>query len=70
MCKELCEAYEDGVSCPDCGCLVCWDCRNGDDVLRPAYATASGDLYCDQCGMAHDRAEREAEWEDDDLDEY
>lgn len=45
------------ISCPDCGVLICWDVKNGDDIVRPAYATMSGDMYCDQCGGAHDRAE-------------
>jgi len=65
MCKELCDASKDGsiVSCQDCGRLICWDVMAGDDVLRPAYATASGDLFCDLCGPAHDRAEDEEDQE-------
>ncbi len=63
MCKELCELREDGEmqSCQDCGCLICWDVEVGDDVIQPAYATMSGDLYCRECGRGHDRAEIEAE---------
>lgn len=69
MCAELCESSEDGemVSCQDCGLLICFDCRNGDDIIRPPWVTASGDLYCDRCGMAHDEAEEdecdESAWE-------
>lgn len=61
MCKELCEASESGEmqSCQDCGKLICFEIENGDDVCRPAYVTSSGDLYCDNCGEAHDRAEDE-----------
>lgn len=58
MCKELCEEY-DGQSCPDCGRLICFDTKHGDDIMRPAYVTESGDLYCDRCGKDHDRAEEE-----------
>ena len=32
----------------------------GDDVIRPAYVTASGDLFCDRCGSRYDREEEEA----------
>lgn len=79
MCKELCEQDETGEmqSCPDCGKLICFDVKNGDDIIRPAYVTASADLLCDLCGMAADRAEEredgwidnEDEWVDDEFDE-
>lgn len=67
MCKELCED-EDGASCPDCGKLICFDVKFGDDIFRPAFVTSSGDLYCDRCGSAHERAEEEADddiWDDE-----
>ncbi len=65
MCKELCENDEFGMqSCPDCGKLICFDTKSGDDIIRPAYVTSSGDLYCDRCGSRHDRAEEE-EYDDD-----
>jgi hypothetical protein len=67
MCKELCDSQEDGASCQDCGCIICWDVEQGDDILRRAYATASGDLYCDRCGLAYDRAEEEDELQDRDY---
>ena len=62
MCKELCDEYEEMQSCPDCGKLICFDTTCGDDIIRPAYVTLSGDLYCDRCGSAHDRAEEEEEY--------
>lgn len=58
MCKELCDE-EGGASCPDCGRMICFDTKNGDDIMRPAYVTSSADVYCDRCGSAHDRAEEE-----------
>lgn len=63
MCKELCDDTGDS-SCQDCGKLICFDVKHGDDIFRPAYVTASGDLYCDRCGQAHSRAEEESEEED------
>ena len=55
MC-ELCEELNgEPTSCQDCGCLICFDVEIGDDILRPAYVTASGDLYCDECGQKHDQ---------------
>lgn len=59
MCKELCETSENGemAACQDCGCLICFDVECGDDVIRPAYVTSSGDLFCDRCGSRMDREE-------------
>jgi hypothetical protein len=66
VCKELCD--DDGVqSCPDCGKLICFDTKFGDDIMRPAFVTSSGDLYCDRCGKEHERAEEE---EHDDFEDY
>lgn len=62
---------EDGVMyCQDCGRMISWDCKGGDDILRPAYVTASGDLFCDWCGSRYDeeeerQAEEEWGWMDD-----
>jgi hypothetical protein len=71
VCKELCEASEDGSmqSCQDCGKLICFDQKVGDDIIRPAFVTSSGDLFCDWCGREHEQAEAEDEyfyepWED------
>ena len=60
MC-DLCKESYDGVGelCQGCGRLICCDVRLGDDVLRPAYVTAGGDLCCDVCGSAQDRDEEE-----------
>ncbi len=62
MC-QLCDESDDGSmqSCPDCGRLICFDAKGFDDIMAPAYVTASGDLYCSRCGCAHDRAEEEEE---------
>ena len=43
--------------CQDCGCMISWDCKSGDDILRPAYVTASGDLFCNHCGREYDEEE-------------
>ena len=58
MCEELCEG--DNLSgCQNCGCLICFDVERGDDILRPAYVTASGDLFCNHCGAEEDRRDEE-----------
>jgi hypothetical protein len=62
MCKELCEDFDEVQACQDCGRMICFDCQNGDDVMRPAFVTSSGDLYCDRCGSQHERADEE--WDD------
>jgi hypothetical protein len=55
MCEENpCKEME---SCQGCGIQICFDVTEGDDIVRPAYVTASGDLYCDRCGKQHDRDE-------------
>lgn len=58
MC-ELCE--EEGMRCQQCGCLICFDIESGDDVIRRAYVTAAGDLFCDRCGREMDRLEEQEE---------
>lgn len=66
----LCE--DDGAYCQDCGKEICFDLEVGDDFSRPAYVTASGDLFCDRCGSAIDE-EEEAEYDDEygwDFDPY
>jgi hypothetical protein len=63
MC-ELCE--ENGgemIGCQDCGCSICYDVPAGDDVIRRAYVTESGDLFCSQCGLANDRRQLELDEE-------
>lgn len=65
MCLQLCEdAPDDYTSCEDCGRMICWDVKNGDDIIRPAFVTSSGDLYCDWCGRKHEAAEEADESED------
>jgi uncharacterized protein with PIN domain len=59
-------------SCQNCGAMICFDEKGGDDVIRQAYVTEGGDLYCDRCGRKYDRAEQEAEeaegyWNDENL---
>lgn len=64
MC-ELCEEAENGIEyCQDCGVMICFDIKGGDDILAQAYVTASGDLFCIHCGRQYDEDE-EAEYEDD-----
>ena len=57
MCYLCDESGDEPVGCQDCGCLICFDIEDGDDILRPAYVTASGDLFCDRCGPEYDREE-------------
>jgi hypothetical protein len=65
MCKELCDANDgEEQSCQRCGRLICFDTQTADDVCAPAYVTASGDVYCRDCGSRLDRLE------DDEADEY
>jgi len=60
MC-DMCLERDGPESCQDCGCLICFDVETGDDILRPAYVTASGDLFCDRCGPEIDRLDQEKE---------
>ncbi len=68
MCKELCE--EGGESCQDCGKLICFDVKNGDDILRPAFVTSSGDVFCDRCGRQQEREDQEEEENECDFDDF
>jgi hypothetical protein len=49
--------------CQDCGCMLDWEMKgSGDDIIRPGYVTASGDVYCSRCGREYDEEEdRQAE---------
>jgi hypothetical protein len=50
--------------CQDCGRMILWDCKHSDDIVRRAYVTASGDLFCDLCGREYDlEEERQSEAE-------
>lgn len=42
------------VMCSACGRDICMDVATGDEFTRPAYVTAGGDLYCDECGAQVD----------------
>ena len=68
-----CEDYGEDSSCQQCGCLLDPHCKfgGGDDIVRAPYVTASGDLYCDRCGSAHNSAEEsyEDDWDNDDFDD-
>ena len=56
----MCSLCDDGGEyCQDCGALICFDVKHGDDILRRAYVTSSGDLFCDRCGSRHDAEEEE-----------
>jgi hypothetical protein len=44
--------------CQDCGCIIEWGLEGpGDDIVRRAYVTASGDLFCSRCGREYDEEE-------------
>ena len=53
--------------CQDCGRLIDWDMQGlGDDIVQPGYVTASGDVFCRQCGVQYDRREEsmlDDEWD-------
>ena len=68
MCDLCDDSGGEMESCQSCGCLICFD-DDGDDVIRPAYVTTSGDLFCSRCGRKHDQAEEEDE-EDEEEDDY
>ncbi len=84
MC-QLCEENNgEMIACQDCGCSICFDVTSSDDVIRRAYITESGDVFCSLCGLANDREQavldsEEIDWfdvyperwydEDSDLDE-
>lgn len=58
----MCDTGDVGMeSCQDCGCLICYDIDFDDDVIRRAYVTTSGDLFCRRCGRKYDEAEEEAD---------
>ena len=60
MC-DLCDEHDgEMVSCQDCGCLICFDAEEEDDVVRKAYITAGGDLFCSACGRGQDEDEEDA----------
>ena len=41
------DAEDETMYCQDCGCIIEWDLKGpGDDFVRRAYVTASGDLFC------------------------
>lgn len=59
MC-ELCD--ENGgemLGCPNCGRLICFDIKGGDDVCQPAFVTSSGDLLCRRCGIRWEQEEEQ-----------
>ena len=44
--------------CQDCGCMLDWEMKgSGDDIIRPGYVTASGDVFCSRCGREYDEEE-------------
>jgi hypothetical protein len=52
--------------CEGCGSeFMEWEAKGGDDVCAGPYVTTSGDLYCTYCGPGHDRAQEEAEGDND-----
>jgi hypothetical protein len=62
MCSLCDDNNGEYLSCVDCSRLICFDAKpDSVDVLDRAYVTASGDLYCRNCGMEMDRAEQKEE---------
>ncbi len=63
MC-DMCDENDGELqSCQDCGCLICFDHDSGDGIIRRAYVTSSGDLFCRSCGRQYDE-------EDDDMEGF
>lgn len=64
MCEMCKERDGERVSCQDCGCLICFDegASSGDGIIRQAYVSLSGDLYCDKCGPYYDRDDGGFRW--------
>lgn len=60
MCDMCDENDGEMVGCQDCGRLICFDVKYKDDIVAPAYVTASGDLFCSSCGQRYDQEEEEA----------
>jgi len=61
MCYLCDENNGEMEGCQDCGKLICFDIKQGDSIIAPAYVTASGDLYCNRCGKQYDEAEEQEE---------
>jgi len=59
MCWMCDENDGEMIGCQDCGRLICFDVETGDDIVRPAYVTASGDVFCDIHGSQYDEAEEQ-----------
>lgn len=58
MCFMCDENGGEMIGCPDCGRSICFDVKgSGDDVIAPAYVTASGDIFCLQHGRQYDEEE-------------
>lgn len=71
--KEFEDAHDDDDEpdyCQDCGCMLDWEMKGpGDDIVRPGYVTASGDVFCSRCGREYDE-EEERSYEEDADDYY
>jgi hypothetical protein len=63
------ENDDDGPDyCQDCDCMLDWDMKGlGDDIVRPGYVTASGDVFCSRCGREYDEEEERLAEEDVDY---
>jgi len=66
------EDYSDGPDyCQDCGCMLDWDMKgSGDDIVRPGYVTASGDVFCQRCGREYDEEKERLKDEEYGYDGY
>lgn len=58
MC-DLCAENGHGT-CPDCGCLMCFDAE-GDDVMRRAVETRASHICCERCAVKYGGAVVERE---------
>lgn len=69
MCDLCRENNGELLGCNNCGRLICFDVEVGDDVIRPAYVTEAGDLFCNICGKEFDNEDEDSEEFWDDMDE-
>lgn len=60
----LCDELGSMPSCTDCGILICFDVKHGDDVISPARMTDDGDVLCEDC---YDRYQEEEAAELDEM---
>ncbi len=59
----MCEFCDEGqmLSCDDCGKLICFDRKYGDDVIGAGFVTSSGNPICGTCARHWHESEEQDE---------